>query len=443
MPISNDELQQKAIDTIRYMVAEFDKKKTFGHYCEIIPGGDENFTLRDRWLMFRSVPRLRKDLLIGLFLNSLSGRKKHAGLAIKYNGGKYSFHFRSTFDLLAWEIIIDSSKRLGIFESINDKHQITSLIKDNICSVINDGREISYDSNKIKMYSYFPQQDSGIDQNNRFYNQFISWDANIPDNDSTSTILSSILSLNKTINSQECDIKTINHESFIDLLNNHIYTKGKFGKDYLSYSNQVSQKYPGVLTWIFDKHNELDPTANINILNYLVQFAQVFPNKKYEEIGVLSNHIIFFLKDLVDRNILFDKRIQLYYPICSVYFMWYRIMRSIEQSSQSTKKLIDPENNIPFITDYFIKFFSSSYSILSKELNPYDLLLISPFLIKTGSLTRKEWIDFVEPLILSDFFKEKYYHYCHLLYPIKMICCNKMLPYLASICCYTELQLSK
>lgn len=300
-------------------------------------------------------------------------------------------------------------------------------------------RKVSSNGFDLDLYSYFPSRDHLIDKSSLAYRYFLTLDAAVPDNDSTSIVFSAFLRLRGQLGGLEGrgSDSDSNIHAFLALLEAHVNGDGRFGQGSPSYENGVDRRDHGILTWLFDHHNELDPTSNVNVLSFLATLS-VARQGPDGSIAGLARRILGFLDRHAGQGGFLTGRIQQYYPAGSVYFFWYRMESAMMRLQPEIRASLDPEGVVERIGGIMLRsapdlFFDAALA------NQNDFLLASPFLARHGLLDpdRKAQFKEVQPWI--DHISMHQYETFHLLYPVKMLCVAKNLPLAAYLYSIVEL----
>ena len=418
-----------------HLESVYGELNTFGNNCEILGGHDPLFKFGDWMRMFRYVPRLRKDLILGFLWNTVSRRLPSSGFCAPYTPGKkYNFFHRSFCDLIIWESILRSAKHFGI--ELSD----TSIknLESNLALLSRNGRDMEIDGQRINLFSYYPSRDHLIDPKHPAYAHFNSWDAHVPDNDSTCIILSALLSIQEQCHwTKKYFPHTVSDQQFhLQILNEHVYREGKFGQGNLSYENGVENHDSGVLTWVCDAHNELDPTSNINVLNYLLHLW--IENPAATAILNLIDKIFGFLLNHIHKQTFLNTRFQQYYPLGATYYFWYRLCKTLQLCDTWPKSIL---NNVEEIQVYLEQ---QATEIFVKDLKLYnenDWISSVPWMIYRGILPAKQKEKLLNPEYVYQNFNSNRYEIFHLLYPSKIICVADKMPFACYLDALVELDL--
>lgn len=416
------------------LLARYAERGTFGNATEIVGGRDPRFTFRDFVLMLKSVPRLRKDMLLGLAYNLSKGRMRRAeGHSLRHvPGGKYTFSHRGFCDLAVWEAILAAAAASG---GISAEMRAGALAC--VDMALENGRAIDFDGAPLTVFSYYPSRDHLVPPEHPAYRHFLSWDAGVPDNDSTCIVLGSLLRILLDLGEPLDRLRRPPPvmSAHLALLREHVFGEGRYGRGYLSYDAGVTPSDRGVLTWIRDEHNELDPTSNINVLNFLFLLTAAYPALE-PEIAPLAERILGFLGNHAGAGTLFHARLQQYYPPASALFFWYRCSRGADRAGGALRNRLDPKGIMARI-DAAMR--DMALALFRKGANPSDAALASPFLARERlSVTdpRAGWRDPESSLL---HFRDSHYEIFHLLYPVPVICVTENLPVAAYLLFVTEL----
>jgi len=442
--MANTKLVIKILDLIEEV---YKNNQTFGNYNENVIEGDRNFTFKDWLLMYKTVPKIRGSLIIGLFVKVFfrifkpNKTEINNFSSIKFTPGKKNnFFHRGTYgDLIVIESYLIVSESFGLLQK---RQPSISKVSESLLKIIApDGRLITdKNSNKLMTYSYYPQHNHLVSKNHPMYKYFDVWDVTCPENDSTAVVYSCFQTIRNLLNINIVELENHNKsvENYANYLYDYLRGEGLYGKEKLCYETGFNKTDSGVLTWILEKHNELDPTVNINILSYLASLmGNGMTNKT---IYYLSNQIIKFLFDLANRDLLLQPRVQIYYPIGSVYFLWYRFLYYKDRINSQQLAFFDNGKHINKINEHFKNKVLSNDYFHSNELNSNDKILISPFILREKLISEKTWKLQMEPLLQNNYFRNNYFHFCHTRYPFKVICTINMLPFCAYLYSYMEME---
>jgi hypothetical protein len=419
-----------------HLESVYTELKTFGNQCEIVGGHDSLFNFRDWLRMFRYMPRLRKDLLLGFLWNTVTRRLPSKGFCVKYTPGKkYNFFHRSFCDLMIWEAILRSAKHFG--EAVSEG--LRACLESNLALIEHNGREMIVGGEKITLFSYYPGCDHLIDPKHPAYAYFNSWDAHVPDNDSTCIILSALLSIQEQCPWTESYFPHTNKDQkhHLQILKDHIFRKGQLGQGSLSYENGVSDDDSGILTWVGDAHNELDPTSNINILNYLLHLWIENPGET--RVSYLMESILKFLLNHIRQNTFLNPRFQQYYPLGAIYYFWYRLCKTYAKYGDWPVSI---SNSIEGIQIYLEREATQIFVNGLKPYNENDWVSAAPWMIYRGILPMKQKEKLLNPEYVFQNFNSDRYEIFHLLYPSKIICVADKMPFACYLDALVELDLS-
>jgi hypothetical protein len=216
-------------------------------------------------------------------------------------------------------------------------------------------------------------------------------------------------------------------KAHLDLLKEHVHRQGKYGSGYLSYESGVTASDSGVLTWIFDAHNELDPTSNINVLNFLFLLMAAGYADLEAEIAFLIQGILRFLGSHVRENTFFHPRLQQYYPTGSTFFFWHRLQRSLDLLDAGVRARLDPADVLGKMNAYLKCEATRFFSPHAEGCSLGDFAMASPFLMRENLITKQDSLWFRDPNIFSHF-RENQYEIFHLLYPVRVLCVTENIP---------------
>ncbi|MBW8887524.1 MAG: hypothetical protein JF616_07170 [Fibrobacteres bacterium] len=424
------------------MVERFARQGTFGNWTSLVPGRDSRFAFPDFLRMFISVPRLRKDLALGLIYNWTAGRaRRPEGYSQRLipdraaSGGKYTFFHSSFCDLVVWEALLAHARAQG---DIPARYRQGALAA--VDFALENGRAIPFEESSLTVFSYYPSRGHLVPPEHPAYKHFLSWDAGVPDNDSTCIVLGSLLRL--LIDLGEPMERLMRPagvmRQHLRLLKAHVHREGRYGDGFLSYASGVAPGDRGILTWIFDRHNELDPTSNINVLNFLSLLLAAGFRDLGAEIAELAGGILGFLRHHARAGNLFHPRLQQYYPPASSLLFWYRFLRNLDLLDAESRKLFDPGDAIgeidAAIRSHSVFLFSGSGNVP----NPSDAALASPYLQRAGIGIGDFSAPWNAPQTTLEHFGTNFYEVFHLLYPVQVICVTEALPIAAYLLFETE-----
>lgn len=416
------------------LLARYAERGTFGNATEIVGGRDPRFGFRDFLLMLKSVPRLRKDMLLGLAYNLAKGRmRRSGGHSLRHEpGGKYTFFHRGFCDLVVWEAILAAApEALG---SITPEIRAGALAC--VDTALGNGREVGHAGGKLTVFSYYPSRDHLVPPEHPAYRHFLSWDAGVPDNDSTCIVLGSLLrilrALGEPVGRMGRDPESL--RAHLSLLRDHVHGEGRHGRGALSYAAPVFPGDRGVLTWIFDAHNELDPTSNVNVLNFLILLAAECPALE-PEILPLAEGILAFLERHARAGTLFHPRLQQYYPPASALFFWHRCLRAADDAGPERMARLDPGGRMAVIDAAMA---AQALELFRAGVNPSDAALASPYLARAGVNVEDPRAAWRDPRAALLHFRKTQYEIFHLLYPVPVICVTENLPVAAYLLFVTE-----
>jgi hypothetical protein len=411
------------------MISQFINAGTFWEVGNFMAGWDRHFGFRDWARVFRTVPSLRKYLVPALAWNvllSLGGRKGYQGYSERYvPGRKYNFRYRSfCTDFLVWESIGRAASHFGI----PVPKETTAILEAYSALAFRNCYAIPWEGMDLPLFSYFPRHDHLVPRGDAVYKLFFSRDDNVPDLDTTALVLGSLIQMNRLfgVGAGAYGHRREESEALLGLMEQHVFGRGRFGRKSLSYDNGILPDDEGVMTWVFDEHNELDPTSNINILNWLAVLPALHPDVDAGKIAGLARGILRFLHNHVLDGSFLDERFQSYYPLGPVYHFWRRFMENYRASPDSIRKRLDPDGAASAIDGYLA---ARGEELFRKEAsNPFDRLVAAPFLYEHGIMKRElaAWVEQEEGL--TSHFLDNHYEIFHLRYPSKIICAPLSFP---------------
>ena len=264
---------------------------------------------------------------------------------------------------------------------------------------------------------------------------FFSRDDNVPDIDTTCLILGSLITLGELFGlpPESYGHDTAQSEALLSLMEQHVFGKGRYGRKSLSYDNGILPGDDGVMTWVFDDHNELDPTSNINILNWLVLIPSIHPELSADRLAALAQGIFRFLHNHVRDGSFLDQRFQSYYPLGPTYLFWGRFLRNFRTLPPETRRQWDPGGAVEAIDAHLL---ARGEEIILRgmlETNPFDRLLAAPFLYERGTQWQElsSWLNTDQRQM--DHFRKHHYEIFHLRYPSKIFCAPLRIPQAAAL----------
>lgn len=417
--------REAAAESVLALAGDFAGAGTFWEVGNFMAGWDPHFGFKDWLRVFRTVPSLRKYLLPALAWNvllRLGGRKGYPGYSERYvEGRKYNFRYRSfCTDFLLWESMDRAAVRLGAEIPEAARMALASAAD----LVFRNRYEVPWEGGALPMFSYFPRYDHGVPPGDPVHRMFFSRDDNVPDIDTTALILGSLLGLRRLAGADAYGAER--SLALLGLMEQHVHGRGRFGRKSLSYDNGVHPADRGVMTWVFDDHNELDPTSNVNILNWLVLLPEAYPGLPRDRIAALAGGILEFLLRHARDGSLLDPRFQSYYPLGPAYFFWRRFMGNFLALAPGERERMDPSRAVPVIDACLA---GRGEEIFRPGIaNPFDRLAAAPFLYEHG-IHREEirsWLD-PENRFLGRF-RNRHYEIFHLRYPSKIFCAPLRFP---------------
>lgn len=411
------------------MLETFRERNTFGEVGNFLAGKDEYFGYGDWWRVFRTVPSMRRYLLPALFWNLAAGSRAWTGYSERYvPGRRYNFAYR-TFcsDFLVWESLARYASHAGM--AIPDP--LRNSLADYFGLARSNCYEVGYRGRALPMFSYYPRFDHLVDPGNQVHRLFFSRDDNVPDIDTTCLILGSWISL---IEAMGLPASAYRHDAaetrdLVALMADHVYGEGEYGRGSLSYENGARPGDRGVLTWVFDRHNELDPTSNVNILNYLVQIGRIRPEAPGGEVAALTRRIFAFLAAHAEDGTLLDQRFQSYYPLGPSLYFWRRFRVNWRRLGGSVRDRLDPEGRMEVIDGRLRDAAADIYASPPRACNPFDFLTAAPYLYESGMFADRIRIWLGDGLAWAEHFRKNHYEIFHLRYPSKIICAPIHIPF--------------
>jgi len=400
------------------LLDRFDKEGGFGQELRCCPISDELFTVRDQWIVFKRVPRLRLALFLGGLIQMFVRSKQSSGFGYVANPrNPLSFFHQSFFnDLLIWEILW----KVREFVPPSTGARITEGVQKTLGALRGNGRSVEYEGMSLEMFSYFSPIDAEPSRKGFFRSLVKLMDVGVPDNDTTSVVFSAAIRL--------ADLAGLDIEggwkndwsAFIPFLKEHVYRRGKIGMGSLSYENGVEDMDRGVYTWILEKNNDVDATSNVNILGFL---ATIFPrlDAKLKQTSVeLARGIFDFLRKHAHNGKMVTQRFQQFYPMSSALFYWHRLSSIWADADAETRCNLDPEGCFQEIDKVWRRWTGKTLREKPDAFNPSDLVWASPFLEETG-LQDQLGLRPTTTRVLNDPDLRNSDTF-HVLYPIRMIC---------------------
>jgi hypothetical protein len=365
---------------------------------------------------------------MALVWNWMCPARTQAGKSEKFiPGARFNVRYRSLFsDLLIWESI---SRATQAFGGEIGEPAIAALGRYRKM-ILNEGNfsRVGKGEAKVRMFPYYIKRDNLVPAGGVLFRMIMKY--SVPDNDTTCVILSSLMRIQADL---QPPVQLPFHdeaetERFISHLADHVYGEGRFGQESPSYIGGFLPGDHGVVTWVFDPHNEVDPTSNVNILFYFIQLYGLHPELVLRKGPYFFGRILRFLLNHVENDTLLSSRFQQYYPFGSALFFWWRFTSGFEGLSLEVREALDPKGDIRRIDDYLVKGAETVFSKSREErFNPYDKLLAAPLLLARGRMAGE-----ISGVLLSEesigHFKENQYELFHLRYPSKILCMPEMFP---------------
>jgi hypothetical protein len=414
---------------IAEMLDDFGSKGTFGEVGNFLTGKDEHFGLGDWWRVVRTVPSLRRYMLLALAWNAIAKPRGWTGYSERYRPGrKYNFSYRSfCTDFLVWESIFRTASHFGL--SLPD--WVPGRLDAYFGLARSNCYEVEYRRRILPMFSYYPKRDHMVDPESEVHRLFFSRDDNVPDIDTTCIVLGSWISLLGALGLPVSAYAPGGTETgdLLALMAEHIHGEGKYGQGGLSYENGARAGDHGVLTWVFDEHNELDPTSNVNILNYLIQIGRILPAGSDGPAVDLGRRIIRFLANHAEDGTLLNQRFQSYYPLGPSLFFWRRLRINWFALDPSARTRFDPDNAMARIDDFLLAEAERIFASPKRPYNEYDFLTAAPFLYERGAMREfiRKWLG--DGRGLAEHFRRNHYEIFHLRYPSKITCAPIRIPF--------------
>ncbi|HLP41682.1 MAG TPA: hypothetical protein VK465_09260, partial [Fibrobacteria bacterium] len=383
-------------ETLRDLWDGFSADGTFWEVGNFMAGWDPHFGFRDWLKVFRTVPSLRKYLIPALAWNCLAPRRHQEGFSERFvPGRKYNFRYRSfCTDLLVWESAVLAARHFGVAlprSAFGDLGACLNLVLANRYDVPFEGRD-------IPMFSYFPRRDHLVPRDNAVYRLFFSRDDNVPDIDTTCLILGSALLLSGEEGAGDLpyahDLATT--LGFLSLMEQHVHGQGRYGRKSLSYENGTRIEDRGVMTWVFDDHNEVDPTSNVNILAWLALIRRAHPDVPAARVTALARGILAFLARHAADGSLLSPRFQSYYPLGPVFLFWRRFRRAFDSLPEDERAAFDPDDAVAAVDSHLAAEGETLFLRGGARINPYDRLTAAPFLYERG-MGRETLADMLAP----------------------------------------------
>lgn len=416
-----------AASLISEMLVDFRAQGTFGEVGNFLAGKDEYFGFGDWLRVFRTVPSLRPYMPLALIWNIIAKPRERTGYSERYlPGRKYNFAYRSfCTDFLVWESVARAASHFDVpFPAwVSPELDAYMALAGSNCY------EVEYQGRVLPMFSYYPRRDHLVDPKNEVYRLFFSRDDNVPDIDTTCIILGSWISLTQGFGLPAYRHGETATRDLLALMADHVLGEGKYGQGRLSYDNGIRPDDHGVLTWVFDEHNELDPTSNVNILNYLFQIARVHPTIPEAAVTRLTRSILRFLLNHAENGTLLDQRFQSYYPLGPSLFFWRRLRITWQSLDPEARARFDPENAMDSIDAFLLAEVERLFTHPPRPFNDYDFLTAAPFLYERNTLRNRirGWLG--NGRDLAEQFRRDHYEIFHLRYPSKIICAPTKIPF--------------
>jgi hypothetical protein len=411
------------------MTEAFEAEGTFGELGNFMMGKDEHFHLGDWTRVFMTVPSLRKYLVPALLWNLFHPVRERSGYSERFlPGRKYNFRYRSfCTDFVIWESIGRAAKKFGA--PVSDR--LKQKLSDYFALAFGNCYPISFQGATLPLFSYYPRTDHLVPKGDTVYKLFFSNDDNVPDLDTNCIIRGAMISLLELFD-LPADLylrRDSDPALVLDLYEQHVHGEGRFGTKSLSYLNDLLPGDTGVYSWVFDDHNELDPTSNINILNYWILLKKIRPDAPRDRVAALTNRIFKFLANHARDGSFLDERFQSYYPLGPTYFFWQRFARNFLALEERERAGFDAAGAFAVIDRFLLERGREIFVEGKKSFNPYDLLTAAPFLYERGVKVAQveAWLGAKDGGM--DHFRRNHYEILHLRYPSKIVCAPIRIPF--------------
>jgi hypothetical protein len=411
------------------MLEDFRAKGTFGEFGNFLAGKDEYFKLGDWWRVVRTVPSLRRYMPLALLWNLVAKKRERTGYSERFiPGRKWNFTYRSfATDFLVWESLVRAAGHSGAGLPAWVSEALTRYV----ALTFANQYEIEYQGRILPMFSYYPRRDHMVDPGNEVHRLFFSRDDNVPDIDTTCILLGAWITLRDAgaLPPEAYPHGEAETRDLLDLMADHLYGRGKYGQGELSYLNGIRPDDPAMLTWVFDEHNEIDPTSNVNMLNWLFLIGRVYPGLPEDRIVLLTRSILRFLANHAEDGTLLDQRFQSYYPLGPSLHLWDRLMRTWRTLDPGLQARFDPDGAMPRIHAFMLSEAERLFIAPPRPYHDYDFLLAAPLLYEGGVLREKirAWLG--DGRALAEHFRQNQYEVLHLRYPSKIICAPLRIPF--------------
>jgi hypothetical protein len=421
--------KQLAASASEEMVAAFRAEGTFAELGNFMMGKDEHFHLGDWARVFVTVPSLRKYLVPALLWNLVAPRREKHGFSEKFiPGRKYNFRYRSfCTDFLVWESLGRAARHFGLPRPAD----LSEKLSDYFRLAFDNCYPVQFQGSTLPLFSYYPRRDHLVQPGTIVHKLFFSHDDNVPDLDTNCIIRGAMISLLDLFDlPRDLYLRRDSDPGLVlDIYEQHVHGKGKYGTKSLSYLNNLLPGDTGIYSWVFDDHNELDPTSNINILNYWILAKRMHPGIDMQRVAGLTNGIFRFLGNHARDGSFLEQRFQSYYPLGPTYFFWRRFAVNFLSLPESERALLDSEDAFELIDGFLLDKGREIFLRRKEPFNPYDLLTAAPFLYDRGMRikTVEDWLG--SPDGGMDHFRTNHYEILHLRYPSKIVCAPVRIPF--------------
>jgi hypothetical protein len=403
------------------LLNDFEQTGTFGQTLYMCPIWDELFTKRDWWIFFKRVPRMRIAMLLFIPIYLFFRSPRRQGFSLVANPkSPLAFPHHSFFnDLLVWEALFQAKPWL----TMEARERINKGSLSTLMALRGKGRLVNQDGFSFEMFGYFYPINPSTPRKGVFKFLAKVMDVAVPDNDTNSVVFSASIQVAALL---KYDLGAQWQEDWAEcmrFLKAHQYGKGRYGSGPLSYENGSDASDAGVVTWILEESNEVDPSANVNILGFI---ASIYPSLNEELQGVaqtVARGIFEFLDRHACSGKLMTQRFQQYYPMGSAIFFWHRFEGIWKKQTKVTQQCLDPLGRFESIHQGWKAWAGKLFLESPKKFNCWDLNMVGSFLHENGILDcslHEYSLDLPSELLNLDNIE-----WNHILYPVRMTCASR------------------
>lgn len=397
-----------------------------GH--ELLLARDPAFTWARRRQVFATTPHLRWELALSGLLHALIGvRKERDGSARALrddrllSGEASAFYFNGVIsDCLD---ACRAARPMDAWESAWESQAVSEYESD----------ALTYASGQatLPVWAYFPSRYHRFAPGNLIYRLMHAWEALAPDLDSTAVVLVRLLKAG----SARADIPGI-----LGLLEDHVRGEGRHGMERLAYDNGILPEDRGILLWIGEKHNELDPGVNLNILCLLAALAERADPDGRARALALAGKSLGFLDRHAGAGSYAKPGFLIYYPLASLAFLWHRFALALEALPGPLREAFDPGNVCGRLGRHLAGLIEGDRRRAPGSWNAFDTLIALPLLLRTGSpagdeLSREEVLG-----PLAEAASRRAYEFGKFPYPFAFLYGNRALGPCAALMACLELR---